>query len=97
MSVGWFLREKAVQNQNICDRDPLTDMHWHSFQSGRIGDASRNILSSSISESETDYSLEKNIKQISVKVDPSVSHFLLKIPVHRLYLAAHLIASFVCS
>lgn len=61
--------EKSVQNQNICDRDPLTNMQWHSFQSGRIGDASRNILSISISESENYYSLEtKNTKQISVKL-----------------------------
>lgn len=60
--------KKLVQNQNICDRDPLTDMQWHSFRSGRIGDASRNILSSSISESETDYSLgKKSIKQISMR------------------------------
>lgn len=32
-----------------------------------------------------------------VRVDPSVSHLLFKITVPRIYLAAHLMASFVCS
>lgn len=71
-----------MQNQNICDRDPLTDMQWHSFQSGRIGDASRNILSSSISESETDYSLEKKIKQISMKPGKGGS-FSITLPIEN--------------
>lgn len=94
--------EKSVQNKNICDRDPLTNMQCHSFQSGRIGNASRNILSISISESENYYSLEtKTTKQISVKLGKGGS-FIARLPqltltVHRIYLAAHLIASFVCS
>lgn len=93
--------EKSVQSKNICDRDPLTNMQCHSFQSGRIGNASRNTLSISISESENYYSLEtKTTKQISVKLGKGGSftaRLLLTLTVHRIYLAAHLIASFVCS
>lgn len=34
---------------------------------------------------------------MQVRADPSISHFLLKITVPKTYLAAPVVASFVCS